>query len=76
MTGLLDFSTNNFRNEFVNELLEVARGGFSEHDLDHLGSDLSNLRNENAESQFRSSFGNSLFRRGFVRVREGCVKGA
>lgn len=41
--GLLDLTTDRLWDELLNELLELGALGLSSHDLDHLGSDLSDL---------------------------------
>lgn len=43
MTALLDFSSNDFRDQLGNELLEVARRALSLNNVEHLLSDLSLL---------------------------------
>ena len=42
-TGLLDFLSNDLRNELVDKLLQVASGSVLSHDLDHLSTNLSDL---------------------------------
>jgi len=41
--GFLDLTTDRLWDELLDELLELGALGLSSHDLDHLGSDLSNL---------------------------------
>lgn len=41
---LLDLTADNLRDELLNELLEVARGGLTLRDLEHLLADLTDLR--------------------------------
>lgn len=41
---LLDLTADNLRDELLNELLEVARGGLTLRDLEHLLTDLTDLR--------------------------------
>lgn len=43
LARLLDFAANDFGNEFLDELLEVARRCFAGHDVEHLLANLSNL---------------------------------
>ena len=42
-TRLLDLLSDDFRNKLVDQLLQVTGGSVLLHDLDHLGSDLSDL---------------------------------
>lgn len=42
--SLLDLSTNRLWDEFLDELLELGTLSLPSHDLNHLGSDLSDLR--------------------------------
>jgi len=43
LASLLDLSSNKFRDELVDQLLQVARRGLSSHDLEHLLADLTDL---------------------------------
>ena len=42
--SLLNLSSDRLRNELLDELLELGSLGLSSHNLDHLGSDLTDLR--------------------------------
>lgn len=41
--SLLNLTTDGFRQEFLDELLQIAGGSLTGHDLEHLLSDLANL---------------------------------
>lgn len=43
LAGLLNLVSDNLGDELVNELLQVAGGGLSSHDLEHLLADLTDL---------------------------------